>query len=128
MDATCKEKREAVTCVAPAGDVAVAGLSEHSLPFVRQAGGKNVATERHALSVHVAQGPRQQTNQGQVVVVAVVVIIGMKEDLVDGVLLFVFFGDKRVVVPHSNFILLGGVAVPVGIRRTRSLSVSHPPG
>lgn len=63
------------------------------------------------------QYPRQQANQCQVVIVAVAVIIWMEEDLIDGILLLIFFRDKRMIVSYSNLILLGGIAIPAEIRR-----------
>lgn len=99
------------TCVAPAGDVTVAGLFEHSLSLHGQTGGKNMTTEWHTLSWHLAHCPRRQTNQGQVVIVAMGLIAWVEDNLINGVLLFVFFRDEGVVVAHSNFILLGAVSI-----------------
>ena len=106
-----------LTCVTPAGDVTVAGLFEHPLFLHRQTGRKNMPAERHALSRHLAHRPRSQANQGQVVIVAVGVVARVEDYLIYGVLLFVFLGDKGVVVAHSDFILLGAVSVPAESNR-----------
>lgn len=100
-----------LTRVTPAGDVTVAGLFEHSLSLHGQTGGKNVTTECHTLSWYLAHCPRRQTNQGQVVIVAIGVIAWVEDNVINSVLLFVLFRDEGVVVAHSNFILLGAVSI-----------------
>lgn len=115
----------ALTCVAPAGDVTVAGLFENPLPLHGQTGGKNVAAERGALAGRVAHSPRRQTHQGQVVIVAVGVIAWVEDDLLNSVLLFILFRDEGVVVAHSDFVLLGAVSISAhrdgGMREHRPL-------
>lgn len=106
------------TCVTPTGDVAVAGLVEDPLPLHWKTDGKNVTTKRHTASWRLAQWPRQQANQGQVVILAIVVVMWVKEDLMDAVFLFMFFRDKRVMVPDSDLILLARVSIPAGQKRT----------
>lgn len=101
-----------LTCVAPAGNVTVAGLFEHSLFPHGQAGGKDMTAEWHTLSRHLVHCPLWQMNQGQVVIIAMGVVAWMEHNLIDTILLFIFLRDEGVVISHSNFILLGAVSIP----------------
>lgn len=43
-------------------------------------------------------------------------VVWMEDDLIDTVLLFMLLWDQGVVVAHPDFVLLGAVSIPAGIR------------
>lgn len=110
---TCSPPRPpgVLTCVAPASDVAVAGLLEHPLPLHGQTGGENVTTERHALPGLMAHRSWRQAHQGQVIVVAVGVVAWVEDDLIDCVFLLVLLRDQGMVVADSDLVLLSAVSI-----------------
>lgn len=100
-----------LTCVTPAGDVTVTGFFENSLFSSRQTGGKDLTAEWHAFSWQLVHGSRRQTDQGQVIIIALMVVVWMEDNLVHAVLCFIFLGDEGVVVSYSDFVLLGAVSI-----------------
>lgn len=116
-----------LTCVPPACNVTVAGLFEHFLFPHGQAGGKDVTTKRHTLSWRLAHRPWWQANQGQVIIVAVGVVVRVQDDLINAILLFILLRNKGVVVPQSDFILLGAVSIPVEIKKVLISHFTLPP-
>lgn len=111
-DGERRNKRHWLTCVTPASNVTVTGLFDYSLFSHGQTGRKNMAAEWHTLPWHLIHCPWWQMNQGQVVIIAMGVVTRMKHNLINAILLFIFLGDKGVVVAHSDFILLSAVSIP----------------